>query len=75
MTEIVKVAMPFRALTLDPDQRELAVVSAEGRRCMVQQRIDPDTRAAMGDDVEAFFEADYRRSAWKIGKRVVDRRW
>jgi len=73
MTEIVKVQLPLS--TNDPDQRDFALVYAEGRRCMVQQRIDPGTRAAMGGDVKAFFEADYKRGAWKIGSRVGDRRW
>jgi hypothetical protein len=61
MTEIVKVQLPI--LTNDPAMLDLALVYAEGRRCMVQQPIDAATRAAMDGDVKAFFKADYKRGA------------
>jgi hypothetical protein len=73
MIEIVKVQLPLSSN--DPEQRDLALVYAEGRRCMVQQPIDAATRAAMGGDVKAFFKADYKRGTWKIGERVDDGEW
>lgn len=75
MTEIVKVQIPFESN--DPAQFGLALVYAKDRRRMVQQKIDQTTKVLMGDDVKAFFEAEYRASLgrWTIGRRVKDRDW
>ena len=41
------------------------------------QPLDHATRAAMGNDASAFFEAEYQQETgrWIIGKRVMDREW
>jgi hypothetical protein len=37
---------------------------------------DHATKLAMGDDVKAFFQAEYHAlGRWSIGKRVRDRSW
>jgi hypothetical protein len=42
---------------------------------MVQQQLDYTTKQLMGKDSKAFFEAEFRRGKWTIGKRVKDRDW
>jgi hypothetical protein len=75
VTEIVKVQKALASN--DPTLMDVALIYAKGRRCMVQQRLDFAANTAMGDDVKAFFEGDFRPSvgSWKIGKRVADRDW
>ncbi len=71
MKVIVKVQIPL--MTNDP----LALVYAKGRRLIVRQTLDLATKKAMGKDVKAFFEAEYRptTASWSIGRRVADKRW
>ena len=71
MSEIVKVQVPL----ISNDPAEHALVYAEGRKRVVQQPLDYTTKQLMGDDSKAFFEAEFRRGKWTIGKRVKDRDW
>lgn len=73
MTEIVKVQLPI--VTTDP--HEPALVYAKGKKKLVQQQLDHGTRKAMGEDMKAFFEAEFSftKQVWGIGKRVKDRDW
>lgn len=73
MPEVVKVQIALS--TNDPHQRDLALVYEQGRKRMVQQSLDPATQAAMGDDVKAFFYAQFSIDRWVIGRRVNDRDW
>jgi hypothetical protein len=73
MTEIVKVQVPLA--TNVPAAAELALVYEEGRKRMVQQPLDLATRLAMGDDLKAFFHAQFSAGHWTIGRRVRDREW
>lgn len=68
---IVKVQVPL--FSTDPDVP--ALVYAEGGSWMTQQQLHPSTRRQMRDDAKAYFEADYQRGIWKIGKRVGDQPW
>jgi hypothetical protein len=71
MREIVKVQ-----IFVHPTYGEVSVVGTKGHRGK-GQRLDPATRAAMGNDTSAFFDAEYQPSAgrWSIGARVMDREW
>jgi hypothetical protein len=71
MREIVKVQ-----IFSHPKHGEVSVVYAKGH-APKGQRLDPATRAAMGDDTSAFFDAEYQHSTgrWSIGTRVMDREW
>jgi hypothetical protein len=71
MSAIVKVQLALN------DPSALPLVYAEGRKNMVQQSLDATTKRAMGDDVKAFFQAEFRHTVgqWAIGKRVKDRSW
>jgi hypothetical protein len=74
MREIVKVQIFFHA---GPGKvSEVSTVNAKGHR-PEGQWLDPATRAAMGDDTRAFFDAEYQPSTgrWSIGTRVMDRDW
>ena len=75
MSEIVKVQIPLFSSAAPANA--LPLVYDEGRRHMVQQPLDQATKLAMGDDVKAFFQAEYDPSAdrWSIGARVKDRDW
>jgi hypothetical protein len=70
MREIVKVQIFVHKYG------EVSAVSAKGHRGK-GQRLDPATRAAMGNDTSAFFDAEYQPSTgrWSIGTRVKDREW
>jgi hypothetical protein len=70
---IVKVQLPQATNT--PELADVALIYGEGRARMTQQRLDPATRAAMGGDDKAFFEATYREGSWRIGARVEDCPW
>ena len=74
MSEVVKVQLPLGS---DPPGDDLALVYGKGRKWMARQPLDHATKKAMGDDVKAYFEAQYRHSSgtWLIGKRVKDRDW
>jgi hypothetical protein len=69
--EIVKVQ-----IFVNPKHGEVAVVGTQGHKSK-GQRLDPATRAAMGDDASAFFDAEYQQSTgrWSMGTRVKDREW
>jgi hypothetical protein len=73
MTAIVKVQIPLA--TNDPGQTQKALVYAEGRRLVMQQKLDHATQSQMGNDLKAYFEAEYRHGRWAIGHRVTDREW
>jgi hypothetical protein len=73
MTDIVKVQIPL--VTNDPLGH--ALIYAKDKKNMVQQKLDYTTRKLLGNDMKAFFEAEYRQKTrtWLIGKRVKDREW
>ncbi|MCA1419456.1 hypothetical protein [Bradyrhizobium sp. BRP23] len=70
---VIKVQLPLA--TSDPTRAEMALIYAEGRKFMTQQVLDQATRALMGSDAKAFFDANYRAGRWEIGKRVEDQDW
>lgn len=73
MKAIVKVQLPFASSR--PELHML--VYAKNRRYMVEQKIDAATLKAMGNDLKAFFEGEYRATTntWLLGKRVGNRDW
>jgi len=77
MTEIVKVQLPLATNDEEFDQvvDDLALIYCKGRRRAVHQRLDAATMIAMGDDVRAFFRAQYYDGQWTIGRRVRDQEW
>ena len=52
------------------------MVNAKGHK-QKYQPLDPATRAAIGNDTHAFFDAEYQHSTrrWIIGARVMNREW
>jgi hypothetical protein len=42
---------------------------------MSQQKLSPETEAAMAGDHKAYFKAEYISRVWKIGERVKDQTW
>lgn len=73
MSDIVKVQLPISIS--DPAFANLALVYEEGRKRVVHQPLEKVTRIAMGDDVKAFFHAQFSEGRWVIGRRVKDRDW
>ncbi|MEY9493790.1 hypothetical protein [Bradyrhizobium elkanii] len=71
MTDVVKVQIPL--ITNDPHKH--ALVYANDRKCIVQQPLSDTTIKLLGDDRKAFFEAEFRRGKWLIGRRVQDMDW
>jgi hypothetical protein len=57
--ELVKVRTALATSHLE-DLEGSALVYDKGRKRLVQQPLDAATKEAMGDDVRAFFEAEYR---------------
>lgn len=74
MREIVKVQLPLSSS--DPSLA-LPLVYAKGGKRMAQQPLNHATKVLMGNDVKAFFQAEYQPSLhrWLIGARVKDRSW
>lgn len=68
--EIVKVQLP-----VTNDLPKLALVYAKRRQRMSQQKLSPETEAAMAGDHKAYFKAEYISRVWKIGERVKDQTW
>jgi len=73
MSEVVKVQVPLA--TNDPEHK--ALIYDRRRQHLVQQNLDYTTKKLMGDDVKAFFQAEWRESSqqWTLNKRVKDRDW
>ncbi|MEY9179690.1 hypothetical protein [Bradyrhizobium sp. USDA 313] len=70
---IIKVQVTLA--TNDPDLADMALIYAEDRKFMTQQRLHPAVRRLMNGDAKAFFEANFRSGRWEIGKRVEDQDW
>jgi hypothetical protein len=73
MVEVVKVQLPL--FSNNPKAKPL--VYGYPHRHPRQQTVGKATLKAMGDDVKAYFQADWNehQNKWIIGKRIVDRSW
>jgi hypothetical protein len=71
MKDIVKVQVPF----FSNDPEELVLVYSKNRKNLVQQPLSDAARKQMGEDLKAFFEAEFRNGRWLLGQRVTQRDW
>lgn len=71
MKDIVKVQVPF----FSNDPEELVLVYSKNRKNLVQQPLSDVARKQMGEDLKAFFEAEFRNGIWILGHRVAKREW
>jgi hypothetical protein len=71
MKDIVKVQVPF----FSNDPEELVLVYAKNRKNLRQQPLSNAARAEMGEDLKAFFEAEFKGGTWILGKRVAFQEW
>ena len=71
--QFVKVQIPLASS--DPNPR--ALIYDKNMKHMTQQQLTPAMLRALGNDVKAFFEAEYdsENQQWIIGKRVINQLW
>lgn len=73
MTTTPSIVCVMRALS--PTKTDLpATIYTRGRTgrpaFVKQQPLTPETRAALGDELRGYFEADYIDGTWFVGRRL-----
>ncbi|MGY3278095.1 hypothetical protein [Bradyrhizobium sp. S3.7.6] len=68
---IVKVQVPLFSSAANAP----ALIYEEARTRVSTQYLDGKTRAAMADDLKAYFEAIWTGDHWQLGKRVEFQAW
>jgi hypothetical protein len=73
-TEIIKVQQPTATAG---SGRDWLITDESGERAEIRQGslVGDEVKAALGDAAEGFFEGSWSAEGWKIGERVLDRKW
>jgi hypothetical protein len=74
MTEVIKVQRPLSSNDLGNPW----LLYDKGRVHVVHTKealMDKTVRAAMGNAIKGYFEAEWSSEGWKIGKKARDQDW